>query len=353
LAQAAIATCLLAVGCGMPGAPQPPSLNLPQPVHDLRAVRTGDEVSLAWTMPRRNTDQLLLKDSLRVKICRSEGHDATCSSAGQVTLAPSAPGVFTEQIPAALVAGSPRALAYFVQVENLRGKSAGPSNLAHVVAGQAPPPVTAFQAEVRKAGVVLHWTPVAGDATSVRLERRLLTPHLEKKKTDPFEAPPEPATQNLLITARVAEGRALDRTPRFGESYEYRAQRVARVTVDDQTLELAGAPSNAINVDVRDVFPPDAPQGLAAVAGAPESGAVVDLNWQPGTEADVAGYVVYRREADGAWQRVSPAKPLPAPAFHDATVRPGHTYRYVVTAVDQGNRESPRSAETEENVPAE
>jgi len=304
-------------------------------------------------MPRRNTDQMLLKDALRVRICRTEGHDALCSLAGQVTFAPNVPGVFTEQIPAALVAGPPRALSYFVQVENSRGKSAGPSNFAHVVAGQAPAPVTALQAEVRKAGVVLHWTPVAGDETPVRLQRRLLTPQLEKKKNDRFEAPPEAANQNLLITARVAEGRALDRTTRFGESYEYRAQRVARVTVDDQTLELAGAPSNAVNVEVRDVFPPDAPQGLAAVAGAPESGAAVDLNWQPGTEADVAGYVVYRREAEGAWQRVSPAKPLPAPAFHDATVQPGHTYRYAVTAVDQGNRESPRSAETEETVPAE
>jgi fibronectin type 3 domain-containing protein len=39
------------------------------------------------------------------------------------------------------------------------------------------------------------------------------------------------------------------------------------------------------------------------------------------------------------------------PAFHDAQVRPGHTYRYAVTAIDQGGHESARSTETQETVP--
>ncbi len=49
-----LATSILA-GCGMPGAPQPPSLNLPIPVNDLSAVRTGGEVALTWTMPTKTT----------------------------------------------------------------------------------------------------------------------------------------------------------------------------------------------------------------------------------------------------------------------------------------------------------
>ena len=51
-------------GCGMPGAPQPPSLDLPERVGDLSAVRTGRQVTLTWHMPKRDTDKLLLRGNV-------------------------------------------------------------------------------------------------------------------------------------------------------------------------------------------------------------------------------------------------------------------------------------------------
>ena len=128
---------------------------------------------------------------------------------------------------------------------------------------------------------------------------------------------------------------------------------MARVSVDGQTLELAGELSTPIDVDVKDVFPPSVPTGLAAVASAGEDGKgpSVDLNWQPNTEADLAGYIVYRREGDGEWQRISPAALSVEPAFHDAQVQPGHSYQYAVSAADKDGRESGRSVIAEERVP--
>ena len=101
------------------------------------------------------------------------------------------------------------------------------------------------------------------------------------------------------------------------------------------------------------MFPPAVPTGLAAVATAAGSGteASIDLSWQPGAEADLAGYAVYRREGTGGWQRISPTEPVIAPAFRDKQVQPGHTYRYAVSALDQGGHESERSVEAEETVP--
>ena len=91
------------------------------------------------------------------------------------------------------------------------------------------------------------------------------------------------------------------------------------------------------------------------MATAADSGAgassFIDLSWLPVTEADLAGYAVYRREGEGAWQRISPAQPVVGPAFHDPEVQPGHTYRYAVTAIDQLGHESARSPEAEETVP--
>ena len=150
-----------------------------------------------------------------------------------------------------------------------------------------------------------------------------------------------------------APDRALDKDIRFGETYEYRAQRVARISVDGRTLELDGQLSAPVRIEILDVFPPAVPAGLAAVAVGAENGgeAAIDLNWQPDTETDLAGYIVYRREGGGAWQRISPAQPLVGPGFHDAHVQPGHTYSYAVSAIDQGGHESARSAEAEETVP--
>jgi fibronectin type 3 domain-containing protein len=92
---------------------------------------------------------------------------------------------------------------------------------------------------------------------------------------------------------------------------------------------------------------------LAAVATAGDAGTEpsIDLSWQPVTDPDLAGYAVYRSEAGGAWRRISPAQPIVPPAYHDANVQPGHTYRYSVSAIDQLGHESARSAETEETVP--
>jgi hypothetical protein len=353
LAGVALAGGLLLAGCGTPGAPMPPSLNLPQPVADLAAVRSGDQVSLTWSMPKKNTDKLFLKDNVAVRVCRG-----SCNATNaELSFAPGANGTYTDTLPASFNAGAPRPLSYFVELKNRSGRSAGLSNAAVVLAGAAPAPVAGLTAEVRKAGVILHWTPAdAAESSTVRLHRTLLTPPPAKHQEGLLAPQPEPVNRNLLVGACAAgarECRALDKEIRFGESYEYRAQRIARVETGGKTLELAGPVSAPVRINVVDIFPPDVPTGLAAVASVGEEGAetAIDLSWQPVTDVDLAGYIVYRREGDGGWRRISPVEPLVPPAFHDTGVQPGRIYHYAVSAIDQGRHESVRSRETEESVP--
>lgn len=356
---AALAAGMALAGCGMPGAPQPPSLSLPEPVSDLAASRAGNQVALTWTMPKKNTDKLLLKGNIMVRVCRKKGAGACETAGAELSLAPGAESAFTDALPAPLAAGAPLPLSYFVELKNRNGRSAGLSNAAVVLAGEAPAPVTGLSAEVRKQGVALRWTRVdESSPTAVRLHRKLLTPPAAKPREGLLAPQPEPVEQNLLVDRCAPDGRnggyrALDTNIRFGQSYEYRAQRVARVTLESKTLELAGELSAPVRVEALDVFPPETPTGLAAVATAGENGVApaIDLSWQPGTETDLAGYAVYRREGEATWQRISPPEPLAPPAFHDTQVQPGHTYRYAVSAVDQGGHESARSAEAVEFVP--
>jgi len=351
----AVLVCALAAvlaGCGTPGAPLPPSLNLPDRVTDLVAVRNGNQVSLSWTMPKRNTDKLLLKGNVDAVVCRKE--DAgRCEPVGKLSFAPNVAGSYSESLPTALAAGNPRVLRYFVELKNRKGRSAGLSNAALVLAGGAPAAVAGFTAEVEKAGVVLHWTP-NNENVAVRLQRTLLNPPAVKPKKEAFGGAPEPAEQNLIVEDGSQSGGAVDKSIHFGDTYVYKAQRVARIETEGQTLELDGAFSQPVRVEARDVFPPAVPKGLAAVAtaGADGSPPAIDLSWQPNAEPDLAGYIVYRREGNGAWERISPAQPVVGPAFHDDHVKAGETYTYAVSAIDQGGHESARSAAAEESVPS-
>ena len=347
-AAACAATCSL-TGCGTPGSPLPPSLNLPARVTDLAATRAGNQVTLTWTMPRRTTDRILLKDPLTVRACWSDAN-AQCIAAGQKPFAPRLAATWTEPLPAPLLSGPPRPVRLYVEVINRNQRSAGLSDPAVILAGAAPAPVESLAAEPRKTGVALHWT--AGDPqNAVRLHRTLLTPPEKKKDEGLLAAPREPITQDLLVDHDT--GLALDKNIRVGQSYEYRAQRVARIESDGQMRELAGELSSPVRVDVRDIFPPAAPAGHAAVATSPTGGApaFIDLSWQPDAESDVAGYFVYRREQQTPWQRISGDKPLVGPAFHDPDVQPGHTYIYSVIAVDTRGNQSPRSADASDTVP--
>lgn len=358
---ASLAATVAFAGCGMPGAPQPPSLHLPDRVGDLSAVRTGNQVTLTWSMPKRDTDKVPLKGNVTVRICRNENIAAGCSAAAVVQLAPEANGTFTDTLPPALAAGAPRVLTYFVELDNRKGRTAGLSNGAQILAGEAPAAVEDLTAEMRRDGVLLRWSPARTDAVlvAVRLERKLVSPPAPatpKSAEGPLAPRPEPPQRILLVEPAAHQDRALDSNIQFGETYEYRAQRVARITVNGETLELAGPLSSPVRIAAVNAFPPAVPHGLAAVTTAGQEGAgpAIDLNWQPGIETDLAGYVVYRREAGAeatAWQRISPAQPWTSPGFHDANVQPGHSYIYAVSAVDQQGHESARSAEAEETVP--
>ena len=348
------------VGCGMPGAPQPPSLNLPIPVNDLSAMRTGGQVVLTWTMPTKTTDKVLLEGDIVVRVCRNQSSAAGCSVAATLQLAPGAASAFTYPLPPALAAGPPRGLTYSIELVNRKGRSAGVSNPVEILAGEAPPAIESLTAEMSKDGVLLRWAPAPTESPSiaVRLVRTLISPLTKKSDQGPLPQSAEPLEQTLLVEHADHSDRALDSSIRFGETYVYRAQRVARVTVGGLILELASPLCPPLRIDAVNVFPPSAPKGLAAVATAGQngSGPAIDLSWLPGAEADLAGYIVYRRDggtssAAVAWQRISPAQPVVGPGYHDLNVQPGHTYAYSVTAIDQQGHESARSVEASDTVP--
>ena len=124
--------------CGTPGAPMPPSLDLPKPVEDLQASRRGDVITLSWTLPQETTDQTAVRKVGATHVCRllNEEHMRSCVPVIEV---PSRPVEKTKQAAAkeekqvitvsdTVPSGAKglRAFAvYAVEVQNARGRSAG------------------------------------------------------------------------------------------------------------------------------------------------------------------------------------------------------------------------------------
>lgn len=77
----------------------------------------------------------------------------------------------------------------------------------------------------------------------------------------------------------------------------------------------------------------------------------VDLKWKA-SASPVVGYNVYRSEKTGGpFTKLTPA-PVPETNYSDRTVQSGHTYFYMVTAVDTGRRESLYSNQIKALVPS-
>jgi fibronectin type 3 domain-containing protein len=115
------------------------------------------------------------------------------------------------------------------------------------------------------------------------------------------------------------------------------------------TQQVEGDESHAVTVVAQDVFPPATPTGLQAVSSGPGQKRFIDLVWAPDTDADIAGYNVYRSEDGGEAKKLNPT-PIKSPAFRDNDVMAGDEYRYAVSAVDVRGNESPRSEQAAEKL---
>lgn len=90
-------------------------------------------------------------------------------------------------------------------------------------------------------------------------------------------------------------------------------------------------------------IPPAEPAGLNAAV----TGENVSLSWDANTEADIAGYNVYRSTESGSGYSKINESPLTATQYLDNTAANSTVYYYVVTAVDTDSNESGYSNQTQ------
>jgi hypothetical protein len=106
------------------------------------------------------------------------------------------------------------------------------------------------------------------------------------------------------------------------------------------TANLASADSSA---DAPPFDPPSIRPPSALTADAADSQAF--LEWNPGLEDDLAGYRVYRRAPQGSRFELVTPKPIERTTFTDTGLANALAYRYRVTSVLRGGKESDPSNE--------
>jgi hypothetical protein len=346
-------------GCASIGPPEPPSLELPKPPSDLRAVRKGDKVTLTWTIPERTTDRQSVRYLGKTQICRSvdpalvncdvpvgevapPADFASKKDAGEKKLTAS----YTDTLPFGLrVSTMSDTAAYAVEVLNRAGRGAGLSNQVHVPLAAALPAPKEFNARVAAEGVVLTWT---GEPLSLPLPNPIRRSYRVYRRA-------EGSSQKILVGEREAgieiNQSLTDQSFEWEKTYYYHADTLTVISqAGKPDVSIEGEDTPEVKVFAHDVFPPAVPAGLQAAFSGPGQQAFIDLIWAPVTDADLEGYNIYRHEEGGAAVKVN-SELVKMPAFRDGQVAAGKTYLYSVSAVDLRGNESERSEEAGESVP--
>lgn len=314
---------LTAASCGYEGEPLPPLANIPSAVMDLTAVQRGDRIVATFVVPKLTTEGRMLKTlpALDLRVGPGQTPFDLNAWAAAATMEPGAPvenGVATYEIPTAPWVGKEAAVA--VRITGQNGKSSAWSNVVTVPVVMPLQTPSDVHADNTAQGVQVSWT---GAGQEFRVFRRI--------QDQPF-AP----------AADVPKPPWTDSTTVFGTTYTYRVQAIEKLAGNH---EAESDPSMDVSIVPVDVFPPAVPAGLQATA----AGTAVELSWQGDTDADLAGYRIYRAAAGGNFQKVGETSGLPS--YSDKTVMPGQIYRYAVTAFDRSGNESERSAPAEAAVP--
>jgi hypothetical protein len=350
-----LGTVLLAA-CGTPGAPLPPSLELPKPVTDLRAARKGDKVYLLWSLPTQTTERQAIRHLGPTRICRSlQMPMKDCvsvvrqlppppRSASQTT--PKSQAEYIDSLPREIQEENPTAqVSYAVLVVNESGRSAGLSNQVQVPAAPTLPAPANFNARVIAQGVQLSWScgpPPARALPNIQYRVRVY------RRGENAEADTNVGEVEIQDCSKTE---LLDQSFEWEQTYAYRATVVTVVSLPGKPeMQVEGDDCAPIRVFPHDVFPPAVPTGLQAVFSGVGQAPFIDLVWAPVTDADLAGYNVYRHEEGGQGVKIN-SEVVKTPAFRDSNVAAGKKYFYSVSAVDLRGNESAHSEEAAESVP--
>jgi hypothetical protein len=344
-------------GCGAPGEPTAPSPPVPEAIKDLSAGQAGEGVRLLFSMPGKTIHGDRLPEPPSIEIFRGTPKSDGSIDAKSLRPVYMIPGTLVSKYrakdgiefidpiaPEEVRAPGGALLAYIVRTRLSKKRASPDSNTSIVRIVAVPEKIAEARAEVTEEALVLKWAAPTrtstGDPIGAISEYRVYRGELAA-------VPQEPATKDLdqanLKSPLQLQGHSStpeyrDTAFEFGKTYLYTVRTIAEI--NGQTVESSDSPP--VVVSPRDIFPPQVPSDVVAavVGGADSTPLEIDLSWAINSEADLAGYRVYRSEQESEKGQLSTSELLLSPAYRDTSVQSGHRYWYRVTAVDRSGNES-------------
>jgi hypothetical protein len=370
---------LLLAGCASPGEPIERKAPVPEPVKDLAAAQSGNDVILTFTLPTEALDHRQLVQTPTVEIYRDFPPTATTGTpvsparlqgpALLVTIPPSLVDKYASngsvRYPDSLTADDfaqhpDGGVEYMVRARESERKSSPDSNLAELRIYPAPLPIDDVKTVFTRSAVDLAWTPpqkTPAGASPAIATYRIYRAEVESETGGAPGSGAAATGENLKLKSPLVRIGESD-SPAFSDAqavldtpYVY----TVRSVVQYSGAAIESSDSNFAVITPRDLLPPAAPQGLLVVP-VPAQGdtpAHLELSWAISPEPDIAGYYVYRNDSQGTRGARQNQDLLLTPAFRDISVQPGKHYFYTVTAVDRSGNESAASEAVSGDMPAQ
>jgi hypothetical protein len=359
-----VPACAVLAGCAAPGDPSARHPVVPLAIADLAGRQSGSDVVLTFSIPTRSTDHESLAEAPAIEIYRAALQPG--ATAGRQTAWRLVYTIPSERVnsyvrdnhfefrdplmPDDLGRAAGSSLAYLVRTRAARARASGDSNI--LVTRIYPPPGAPrdLRVSVTESAIMVSWAESPQPAGASPGGYRVYRAEMESSQ----EPVPQELSQAKLKSPMELAGPASSTEFRdshfeFGKTYLYTVRSVAQFGAD----MVESADSAPAMVTPRDTFPPAAPSGLEAamIPATPQAAAYVELSWAISSEGDLAGYYVYRSDAeDTPGERIN-SEILPSPAFRDISIVPGKRYFYRVSAIDRAGNESPKSSAVQVEVP--
>ena len=371
LAPVLTAAAVVLSGCGYAGEPKPPALRRPEKVANLAAVERGAKIIVTFILPQETTESLPISEppdiemrigllprpwnldtwqtnSDRIPVPAWQPVARAASGGGVRTTKRATSGVgaargasgasgasgmsaaqrrkavrtaaattiaenrvwFSRTVEIDAAKYTDKSTVIGVRVHGPKGRDDGWSMVSLDVQPVLPVPRNVHAVDAPGA---VHLTWVA-DAPAFRIFHRLST----DSEWEQIGESTQPSFD--------------DKTFSYGKAWQYYVQSVRKV--GDHWLE--SDVSETITFTPVDRFPPAVPSGLGAIAGT----RTIELSWDLVTDADLAGYRVYRNG-------VKVGEGVQTTAFSDPNVVAGTKYSYQVSSVDSAGNESAKSVAAE------
>ncbi|MGC9999620.1 MAG: fibronectin type III domain-containing protein [Bryobacteraceae bacterium] len=305
-----------ACGCGFVGGPLPPALNIPERVTILNAHQHAGQLVIGLLVTGKTTDGLVLKRLREIELRYGPpgpSMDHWAAAATRIPIEPPQAQGYEFKAPTAGLESKDIVIAVrVIGPTGRRGQWSEPLNL-HVV---PVPPMPIVEAAAGPAGITLRWPAAsAPPGTSWRVFRQI-------KGEAKAQAVALATTPEWLDAAAIEED----------QNYTYQVQALVPAGKSFAESDL----SKPAGLTYKDVFPPEPPAGLTAIAGVNS----IELSWEPGREPDLKAYQVWRAEDSGPLVKL--AEVAGDVTYSDRQVSAGKHYRYAISASDsKGNTSKP------------